>query len=597
MVLVTCSISHQVACFKEEVVIDTHVNGLIAAFGDFDSDKFTDVFVISDLGKSLKLLKSHESSPELRLWPNVSCSFSHSDETIVGVMPADYDGDAMMDVLVVTSHEKDLKRSYFQIYVFSGHRNYINCSAQHKPLIKDALRHPMILDYNGDMISDFIIQTDKCKRHLWSYSDNEFKSQCPPSLQPPGNADMSHPHSNAFVNIQNCKQNALDFTTDIFISGKDRMEYWFNKGGFSQENTVFIQYPDTSRFELGQSTFIDLNIDGCIEHVLPVCETHFFRTKCDPQILWFSNNKKEWVSISDFNDSSNQTNVYFHPIESAYKFNLPITLRSGDFDGDGYVDLLTVMTDTNGKTKVVLLKNIKDDSSPSGRKFIYFWSSEKLISEDVELASFLDLQENGKLDIIMTVRDSKGGYNIKFIRNTFMENSCFVKVLVTSGLCTSDGVCPNEKASYGNQPGPFVCYETSNVDGLLIKGCSTQLSQSSHFSLQMPYSVFGLGQTPNFVETVTASIPSGQVQPVRKSRWTQIVPDAQVVLIPYPPNQTVYWISKLFYTPSRIVFSTLITLGAMCAILAIIIGILHRKEVIEDLTEHEEYKRHWPESR
>jgi integrin alpha FG-GAP repeat containing protein 1 len=112
----------------------------------------------------------------------------------------------------------------------------------------------------------------------------------------------------------------------------------------------------------------------------------------------------------------------------------------------------------------------------------------------------------------------------------------------------------------------------------------------------MPYSVFGLGETPNFVETVSASIPSGRM-PIRKSKWTQIVPDAQVVLIPFPPNETDYWISKLFYTPSNIVFSTLITLASICCVLVLIIGILHRKELLEDLAEHEEYKRHWPESR
>ena len=29
-----------------------------------------------------------------------------------------------------------------------------------------------------------------------------------------------------------------------------------------------------------------------------------------------------------------------------------------------------------------------------------------------------------------------------------------------------------------------------------------QLSQSNHFALQLPYVIFGLGQTPNFVDIV-----------------------------------------------------------------------------------------------
>jgi len=35
-----------------------------------------------------------------------------------------------------------------------------------------------------------------------------------------------------------------------------------------------------------------------------------------------------------------------------------------------------------------------------------------------------------------------------------------------------------------------------------------QLSQSAHFALQLPYVMFGLGQTPNFVEEVAVGIPS-----------------------------------------------------------------------------------------
>jgi len=35
-----------------------------------------------------------------------------------------------------------------------------------------------------------------------------------------------------------------------------------------------------------------------------------------------------------------------------------------------------------------------------------------------------------------------------------------------------------------------------------------QLSQSAHFALQLPYVMFGLGQTPNFVDEVGVGIPN-----------------------------------------------------------------------------------------
>ncbi|KAH9388610.1 T-cell immunomodulatory protein [Tyrophagus putrescentiae] len=132
-------------------------------------------------------------------------------------------------------------------------------------------------------------------------------------------------------------------------------------------------------------------------------------------------------------------------IKTAYGFELPISVRFGDVDGDGFVDLLSVMKSTkDSKTRAVILRNIKDDSLPGGRKFDLFWTSEHLISDNVELASFLDVQENGRLDVIMTTRNATDGYNIIWIRNMLIETSCFLKVLVTTGLCGSGG-CPGEK--------------------------------------------------------------------------------------------------------------------------------------------------------
>lgn len=37
---------------------------------------------------------------------------------------------------------------------------------------------------------------------------------------------------------------------------------------------------------------------------------------------------------------------------------------------------------------------------------------------------------------------------------------------------------------------------------------ATQLSQSAYTPLQRPYAVFGLGQTPNFVDKIEAGIPN-----------------------------------------------------------------------------------------
>jgi integrin alpha FG-GAP repeat containing protein 1 len=581
---------------SKESLIGSDINGLIAAFGDFDSDKLTDVFLITENGKSLELAKGFPSEPLLRKWTSIKCTFNNTNDVIVGVIPTDFTGKAMMDVMVVTKDSKQSNKDKldFKLWLFRGNIHNIECNNTTIPLAEHISSHPLILDYNGDMIADFIVQTDNCSRELWIRGSNGWpQPECLSELQPLEKQTMRYPNSNAFINLDDYDK---DMSPDIFISGDKRMEYWHDKQGFTN-NPVIIAYPDPNIYTSGQSAFVDINIDGRIDHILPVCFTEANNCK-ESLILGYDKEHKNWVQISDFRDEKNETTLTFATITTLNNEELPITLRPGDIDGDGYVDLITVMQTNDNKRKAVILKNVKASNSFK-RQFVIDWTSDKVLSEElnVEIAAFIDLFEDGKLDILMNTRDETSNkHSLHAVANTQMIAACFLKVLVTSGLCYGSS-CPRGNIPYGtNQFGPFICYELADTDGKMQTQCSGQLSQSAHFALQMPYSVFGLGETPNFVETVSASIPSGRM-PIRKSKWTQIVPDAQVVLIPFPPNETDYWISKLFYTPSNIVFSTLITLASICCVLVLIIGILHRKELLEDLAEHEEYKRHWPESR
>ena len=76
------------------------------------------------------------------------------------------------------------------------------------------------------------------------------------------------------------------------------------------------------------------------------------------------------------------------------------------------------------------------------------------------------------------------------------------------------------------------------------------------------------------------------------------MPDAQVIIIPRQKDNPNSWDYKMFLSPmSDLVFSTLIALAVLCLLILFIIFILHRQETLEDAAEHEEYKRHWPESR
>lgn len=121
-------------------------------------------------------------------------------------------------------------------------------------------------------------------------------------------------------------------------------------------------------------------------------------------------------------------------------------------------------------------------------------------------------------------------------------------------------------------------------DVCLQESCTSQLYQSAHFSLQLPYTVFGLGQSPNFVDVLTVAYPSNTSaeHPSVHHQWTQIIPNSQMVIIPYPPDQPSRWVNKLFVTPGRQVLLTFIALAGTCVFISLIIAAFHWLEKRED---------------
>lgn len=177
-------------------------DGMPAAFGDFNSDELTDVFVLRDNGHTVEILLAHEEEPILRVaQPRLACTFS--DKIITSVVPGDFDGDAFMDVLVTTvykgSETKDSSK-HTLVYVLWGRADHLNCSMHDETAVK-MLGQPLAIDYNQDMIVDlFGVDTDKT-RMFWVFNN----TRNPPEKIKMGDSNRSHrtdikrPHSNAFI--------------------------------------------------------------------------------------------------------------------------------------------------------------------------------------------------------------------------------------------------------------------------------------------------------------------------------------------------------------------------------------------------------------
>lgn len=167
-----------------------------------------------------------------------------------------------------------------------------------------------------------------------------------------------------------------------------------------------------------------------------------------------------------------------------------------------------------------------------------------------------------------------------------MKNIFFYpQAIVLTGLTNEKP--PSEESTFGqkrrnygtNLPGPRIKYQTTTQEGVPQHGGSCQLPQSAYMSLNLPYTIFGLGRTPNFVDSIDVGLGG------HKKMFPQIIPNSQIFVIPAPLNKPNEWKMQLFVTPSKIIFKSVFALLGICLIILLIILGLHIKERREDKLE------------
>jgi len=547
-------------------VFEGNSEGLIAAFGDFNSDKLTDTFIISQNKKSFGILLSHSKPPYLR---NTTLNCTFNDEIIVSLVPGDFDGDAAMDVVVLVQAAGNAP-FILDVYVAWGNLSALECPTT--PLFK-MFGHPLMLDYNSDMISDLFGLDENQLRNFWIFGSNRIvESKVPMN----SNLTLRNPHSHSFVDLDG------DMAADLLLTGQDSFEFWrYTESGFEFNRTIDL--PVKNAHFIGQSVFVDVNFNGYLEHIVPVCVDRHCRNS---SMYLYSAADGHWLSVEcDLNDWS------FVPPDSTGNniYGETITARAGDVNLDGYPDLLMTLTH-GGIKRAVLLENLPslDKTSVYSRKFVAKWS---VLSQwnDTLMATFYDIQQKGVLDVLM-VQEQRINGQFRMIlsayKNDLDYDANFIKVLVLTGRCY--GNCTYGQIPYGtNLPGPFIGYRTVNSVGQPQEACSAQLYQSAYHSLQLPYSLFGLGHTPNFVETlrVGVSFPEDNAIQRRSREWTQVIPNSQMIIIPNLAGEPSHWLNKLFVTPSRAVVLSAAALVGFGAFLAILVVVLHIRERREDKRE------------
>ncbi|KOC62579.1 T-cell immunomodulatory protein [Habropoda laboriosa] len=562
------------------------LDGMPAAFGDFNSDELTDVFMLRENGTTVEIFLAAEQEPLLRPSSDLSCTFRR---TVVGIVPGDFDGDVFMDVLVIT-FDRENQLSYG--YILWGGNGRLNCTNEDPPLIK-MRGQPLALDYNQDMIIDLFGLDVEYRRTFWVFDQSRGTPKSVPmntSRELGPHPPISQPHSNAYLDLNN------DFLADLVVTMSKSFEIWLGiSNGFEFQESIPFPYGITleENFSgvIGQTLYLDVELTGKMDLLLPLC----FDDACtNSTIMMYSDN---WYNLQvNFRDGDNVLWGFVKP--DGQRYTDTITLRGGDFNMDGYPDLLATLKSTNGKQKrSYLLENVACDSCVNfTRKFEVKWQALNPFHNETAMAVFYDFYQDGILDVILVEVDkSSNTYRTAAFKNSLDYDANFVKVMVLTGRNNSmypisPGSLGKKKRTYGtNLPGPSIAYRTTTQDGSPRNAIAAQLPQSAHFSLNLPYTTFGLGRTPNFVDALTIGVAG------RSREWPQIIPNSQMVVIPNPILEPSRWKAQLFVTPSKLILLSAAALTGTCGLISLIIVALYWKERREDKIEklQEAYRFHF----
>ena len=546
--------------------------GVVAGYGDFDSDRSTDVFLISKQWTVLNVM----------MWDATKQVFKKPKKlmevdpgiTIVSISLADFDGDGYMDVL--SSCRESGKTDSVAVEIHYGNMQ----SLKKGNFTLQMIDQPTILDVDGDLLPDlFGTNKETNLRSYWISSERTFRLEPQTGVV----STLAKPNSNAFIDVTG------DMHPDLFVKSFNEnneimFETWEQTGtnmSLTEKGVVMLNISDLTQVKhVGQMSFTDIDGDGVTDLILPVCTSDdcsqsVIYSRSLAENIWIkllSNDGMRWqFSVDDMKD-----NVAF-----------PLTIRFGDVTMDGNMDAVAILQERGGTNKFsALLENVQCDrrfNCEGARTFnikqlkVVNKQAEEEGIENPLVISLMDVNENGASDFIVTCKKDKGDtYYTKVLQNYFNFDTAFLKVAVLSG---SKLITPR----YGsNQVGAIIQIHTTNTDGSALNVELTQFSQSSYFALQLPYVIFGLGKSPNFVDEIEVGIPKGPQKIDRRRSWTAVIPNAQVIVIPFPKDKPYDWVTKLLVTPGKLLLQTGgVLVGTLLLIVGIIL-ILHIKEKKED---------------
>ncbi|KAF8558491.1 hypothetical protein OG21DRAFT_1405058 [Imleria badia] len=612
----------------------------IVAFGDFNGDQFLDVLTLDSTQHVLSVY----------IWDHNAFHFEKSSQLrhttpIYNVIPGDFTLDGKLDILVMSANSA----TTLNMALYKGNHDG---TFQSTPISSptSALPQPIPVDLDGDMKIDLLgmIPSSQGSSSLKAWRNTWNVSESQPTLfdlvDPPFDGvqcQLASPHSNAIIDLNG------DCLADIFLvcdegSGRKSYQIWVNNkdAGFS------LAQHQSLPSGVQAITFADIDRDGTIDMVFPTCSSVSSRTGvgsgCSINIAY---NKQipvcpsgsrtvdkqgnrlcrppEALCIADpnfnFDLGTNGKNDAFIQIpfsslvnspsssllvlDTTFSPPLPLPVRLGDTNLDGFPALLVIAATADRHTPKLLIsepctKGLAGcDANGEGRRgFRLLQKGAESLEAiyDARGVTYIDMDEDGTLDVVVQRTGAQGHGTVTFIQNNFYYDAFFLKAIVLNGAC-NNGWCtlPNGSSylpfgvSYSGASYKYTVLDTSGQRSAAQVG---QLPQTSYHSLLAPYSFFGLGRTNNYIENLF--VGSTKHTEDHFINMEGVIPNSRVVIHPPPGLTEGSWKRELFLRPGQWIPWVTLTVVVATAILAVIVFILHLNEKREDELERRRASHH-----
>lgn len=323
------------------------------------------------------------------------CSFTKFQ--ITSVVPGDFDGDALMDVLVTLKPIGSKEEIYSVFVLWGGENGHLNCTNESEPALLKTKGEPLAIDFNRDMIIDLYGVSENDDRVFWIFQKSREppirRTQAPPTGDTSFGATIKTPNANAYLDLN------MDFTADLFVQTDKYYEVWYGRNGEQKEDFTFNHIIDTniigSEYNLGQAVFADFELEGVQNIILPVC----FQKDCtNSTILVHDGHNFRDIHVN-FKDPQ-ALSWGFVPPNTDDVYLKTITPRSGDFNMDGYPDLIMTLHALTGpkRMQTFLLENVrcKMCNPPLKRTFEVKWNALNPLGNDTVAGAFYDFYQDGK---------------------------------------------------------------------------------------------------------------------------------------------------------------------------------------------------------